>query len=117
MADSTVLVRRPFGDAPVISLTATGTQDITVEASGTEIDGVTVEATANRTINITAGEFLQVGDLVHVRLQTNGTETTTFGTGVTAPTITGVASNIFTLVLRYNGTAFEQLGAAQNINA
>ena len=43
-------VSYPFGDAASEALTATGAQAITVSEQVTYIDGVTTEATGNRTI-------------------------------------------------------------------
>jgi len=107
----------PFNDAEILELTAGDTaQNLTIKSHGTIIDGVTNEATVNRTLNLTPGEGLRTGAIVFVRTQTNGVENTIFGTGVTGVTYAGVAGTIFTTMLVFNGTAFEQFGAALNIN-
>ena len=84
-------IRAPFGVSESIALTATGAQAITVSNDMTFIDGVTVEATGNRTLNLTIGTDVNVGASLLVQSKTNGTETTIFGTGITSATITGVA--------------------------
>ena len=67
----------PWGAAATASLTATG----------------------NRTINLTIGSVVASGALLFVKSKTNGTETTVFGTGFTAATITGEAGKTYTQVL------------------
>ena len=110
-------VRNPFGTADTSNaMTATGVQAFTITNSLTIIDGVTVEATGNRTLNLTLSSELRAGDMLLVRNQTNGTETLTFGTGITAPVQTGVAGTIHNQLFMYNGTGFEATGADQQIN-
>lgn len=113
MADT---IRNPFGVAETLTMTATGDQDLTITNDKTIVDGVTTEATGNRTINLTISSELSVGAVLLVRNQTNGTETLTFGTGITAPVQTGVAGTIHNQLFMYNGTGFEATGADQQIN-
>lgn len=91
-------VHNPFGSADVLVLTAAETtQALTIENNLTIVDGVTNEATANRTLNLTIDtDSVQIGARIVVQSQTNGTETTVFGTGITGITITGVAGTIIT---------------------
>ena len=94
----------PWGAAATASLTATGTQAITIGDNLTIIDGVTTQATGNRTINLTIGSVVASGALLFVKSKTNGTETTVFGTGFTAATITGEAGKTYTQGLVYEKT-------------
>lgn len=114
MADE--IVKWPFGDLETIALTATGTQALQIKNGLTVVDGVTVEATGNRTLNLTFDDQLEAGAMLLVKSKTNATETTIFGTGITAPTITGVAGKTHTQMFMYDGTAFVAVGADQQID-
>ena len=96
----------PFGPADVVALTASGAQAISIENRMTIIDGVTVEATGNRTINLTIDEEVSAGALLLVKSKTNGTETTIFGTGISGATITGVAGKTKNTLFVYDGSNF-----------
>lgn len=109
-------VNAPFGDASVASLTATGAQAITIGNYVTVIDGDTVPATGNRTLNMSVNSDVEPGALVHIRSKTAGTETTIFGTGITAPTITGVAGKTFTQSFIYDGTTLKPVGLSVQID-
>jgi hypothetical protein len=109
-------IKFPFGDADVQAMTETGAQALTITDNLTILDGVTVEATGNRRINLTVDAEVPVGAMLLVRNQTNGTETLTFGTGITAPVQTGVAGTIHNQLFMYNGTVFEATSADQQIN-
>jgi len=109
-------IRSPFGTPETIALTATGAQAVTITNDSTIIDGVTVEATGNRTINLTIGTDVNIGAQILVQSKTNGTETTIFGTGITTATITGVAGKTINQLFMYNGTAFVAAGADQQID-
>ncbi len=109
-------VRFPFNNAKVIALTATGAQALTIADTLTIIDGVTVEATGNRTLNLTLASDLLIGSRIVVRSKTNATETTIFGTLMTGATITGVAGKTINAEFVFNGTTFEQVGAEQQID-
>lgn len=100
-------VKNPFGAADVKALTATGVQAIAIDNNFTILDGVTVEATGNRTINLTIDtDVVGIGAKIVHHSQSNGTETSVFGTGITGATITGAAAKINTKTFTYNGTAF-----------
>lgn len=100
-------VKNPFGAAEVIALTATGDQALTIVNEVTYIDGVTVEATGNRTLNLTIDtDNINVGARLILASKTNGTETTIFGTSITGLTVTGVAGKTKVGEFVYNGTAF-----------
>lgn len=109
-------VKFPFGDITTTALSATGDQAVSVDNLMTIIDGVTTEATGNRTINLTIPTDIQAGARIFCKLKTNGTETTTFGTGCSAPVITGVAGKTKVVELIYDGTNFVAAAAALQID-
>lgn len=109
-------VNWPFGLAVTETLTATGAQAITVNDNLTYIDGVTTEATGNRTLDITLGSDLEVGARIVVASKTNGTETTICGTNITGPTITGVAGKTKCFEAVYTGSGFVVTGTAVQID-
>lgn len=109
-------IKHPFGLADAKVLTATGTQAITIDDDFTVIDGVTVEATANRTLDLTVSSEIGSGARLLVKVKTNGTEDTVFGTGITSATITGVAGKTITQGFTFDGTNFLPDGAKQQID-
>ena len=109
-------VKYPFGSATVETLTATGTQAITITNQLTIIDGATTEATGNRTINLTIDDEVDAGAMILVTDKTNATETLIFGTSMTAPTITGVAGKTHTQSFMYDGSNFVAMGGDQQID-
>jgi hypothetical protein len=115
-------VRTPFGNASAAqALTATGAQAITVSGQTTFIDGATVQATGNRTLNLTIDSTVLAGATLQVTSKSAGTETLTFGTGIDAAVITGVAGKTFSQAFVYApneaGTlAFLPLGSANQID-
>jgi hypothetical protein len=110
------VIRHPFGEVVSVALTATGAQAIAVTGSLTFIDGVTVEATGNRTINLTIDSDLRKGARIIVESKTNGTETTIFGTSMTGVTVTGVAGKTKVTEFVYNGSAFVNSGTPVQID-
>ena len=110
------IVKWPFGPASGLALTATGAQALTIENDLTIINGVTVEATGNRTLNLTIDDNLNAGARLVVKAKTNGTETTICGTGITGPTVTGVAGKTKVFEAVYDGTAFVVVGTAVQID-
>ncbi len=106
----------PFGAATVVALTATGAQAIAIDDLMTIIDGETVEATGNRTINLTIDSEVIAGARLLVKSKTNGTETTIFGTLITSVTITGAAGKIKTQAFTYDGTTFIPDGLSVQID-
>lgn len=114
MADE--IIKWPFGPASEEALSADGAQAITVVNTVTYVDGVTTEATGNRTINLTLDDDLEVGSRLVFALKTNGTETTIFGTGITGATITGVAGKTKTVEAVYDGSGFVVIGTPGQID-
>lgn len=108
MSNPTVpIINTPFGVADTsLALTATGTQALTITSNRTIVDGVTTQATGNRTLTIAASSELKAGAVVIVKSKTAATETTIFSTGCLCPTITGVAGKTKVQELVYDGTNF-----------
>lgn len=104
MADQ--IIKWPFGEAETIALTATGAQALTVRNNMTIVDGVAVQATGNRTLNLTIAASVTAGALMLVKSKTAATETTAFGTGMQGATITGVAGTTVVAYFVYDGTSF-----------
>lgn len=101
-------IKYPFGFADSVALTATGAQAITIIDTMTFIDGVTTEATGNRTLNLTIDASIKAGAMISAKWKTNGSETFTFGTGMTGVTHTGSAGKIYNALFIYDGTTFRQ---------
>ena len=111
-----VVVKYPFGAATTVALTATGTQAVTIKNFVTIIDGVTTQATGNRTIDLTIDSEVLAGSIVHVKSKTAGTQTTIFGTGIDGITFTGVAGKTICKSFIYDGTTFTSMGASEQID-
>jgi len=110
------IIRWPFGEASALNLGATGAQALTVENTVTIVDGVSTEATGNRTINLEIDSDLEAGARIVFKLKANGVEQTIFGAGITGATIIGVAGKTKTVEAVYDGNAFVVVGAAAQID-
>jgi len=110
------IIKWPFGPATIVALTATGSQAISIVNDMTIIDGVTVVATGNRTLDLTVDPSVSAGALVLVKSKTTGTETTIFGTKTQGATITGVAGKTKVVEMRYDGTNFVENGTPIQID-
>lgn len=112
------MIQAPFGkpDTQAIA-TATGTVAVTVVNNMTVIDMNTTIGTGNRTLNLTLDSQLQDGGAeILVLFRTTGTETLTFGTGMLAPVITGVAGKIFSQAFILNGGVYYPQGTKVQCN-
>lgn len=109
-------VKFPFGPADTLTLSATGAQALTIENELVIVDGVTTEATGNRTLNLTIDAGVKAGAKLFVKSKTNGTETTIFGTGMQGATITGAAGKTKTVLFIYDGTNFVEAGTPVQID-
>jgi hypothetical protein len=109
-------IKYPSGAVSTSTLSATGTQAITITNQLTLIDGVTTIATGNRTIDLTISAEVKAGAIVWVESKTTATETTIFGTGIDGITFTGVAGKTLVKAFIYNGTAFKSMGATEQID-
>ena len=109
-------IKNPFGLADSKELTATGTQALVIDDNMTIIDGVAVEATSNRTLDLTIDPEIKAGAKILLKSKTNASETTIFGTGISSVTITGSAGKTKTQSLTYDGTNFLPDGTAVQID-
>lgn len=109
-------IRFPFADADVVALSATGAQAIAVVNDMTIVDGVTTEATGNRTLNLAIDPLVTIGARLFLKSKTNGTETTIFGTGMSGATITGVAGKTKCVEFVYDGIKFVEAGTPVQID-
>lgn len=109
-------IKAPFGAVDNVALTATGSQAITINNQNTFIDGTTVIATGNRTLDLTINAEVKKGARITVMAKTTGTETTIAGTGMTAATVTGAAGKTKCWELVYDGTTFKAVSAAVQID-
>ena len=100
----------PYGAIATESIAAsTTTAAITISAAETIITTATM--TGNCTLNLTVGAEVKAGAKLYLIFKSNATETFTFGTGIEAPVITGVAGKTQTQGFVYNGTNFYPMGA------
>lgn len=111
-----VPIKWPFGLGETLVLSATGAQALSIDDNLTIIDGVTVEATANRTLDLTIDSEISLGARLLVKTKTNGTEDTIFGTGITSVTVTGAAGKTFSQGFTYDGTVFTPDGTSVQID-
>jgi len=116
MAEIISKARWPWGLPDTLALTATGAQALSIENDLTIIDGVTVQATGNRTLNLTIDANVNKGARLVILSKTAAVETTIAGTGMTAPTVTGVAGKTKTYEAVYDGVTFKATGTAVQID-
>lgn len=109
-------IKSPFGAAQAVALSATGAQAISIVSNLTVVDGVTTIATGNRTLNLTISTEVAIGARLILKNKTTGTETSVPGTGMTGPTITGVAGKTFMCEYFYDGSTFKPVAAAVQID-
>lgn len=109
-------IKAPFGAADVQIIAATGTAALTITNSQTIIDGTTNTASGNRTINLTIASGVLAGAKIIAKISSASTQTMTFGTGLTAPVLTGVAGKTFVAEFIYDGTNFLAIAAPYQIN-
>lgn len=110
------IVKWPYGAASQEVMTATGAQDFEIVNNLTILDGSSVIATDNRTLNLTADPDLTPGARVIVKTTSTGTEKLNPGTGVKGEAITGVAGKTFVAEYVYDGTGFVQTGKSIQID-
>lgn len=99
-------VKFPFGAPNELTLSASGDQDLTIVDMLTIVDGSTTVSTADRTINITLDDDLEVGAKLFMKFTFTSTETVIFGDNITGTTITGVADKTITRTATYDGSVF-----------
>lgn len=105
----------PFGPADTLVIAATGTTTKTVSNQETYVESLTT-LTGNGTLDLTLSEDLVAGAKLHIKVKTTATETFTFGTGIDAPVVTGVAGKTWCQSFWYDGTIFLPCGAKIQID-
>ena len=109
-------VRFPFGVATTLVLSATGAQALTIDNDMTILDGVTTEATGDRTLNLTIDDGVGVGARIFLKSKTNGTENNIMGTSMLGTTFVGVAGKTKCVEFVYDGTNFVEAGTPVQID-
>lgn len=109
------LIGSKAGSYKTSAMTATGDQAVTITAFTTTIDGVTTPATGNRTLNLTVTGTPPGAPLI-LKSKTVAEQTLTFGTGITATVITGVAGKTMTQTFTFDGTVFLPVCAHSQID-
>lgn len=110
------IVKWPQGAATVLLMTAVGVQAYDIINNLTIVDGSSVVATDNRTLNLTADAGLTPGARVIVKTTSTATEKLNPGTGVKGEAITGVAGKTFVAEYVYDGSGFVQTGKSIQID-
>lgn len=110
------IVKWPFGPATTVALTAEGDQNLSIVNDLTIVDGVTVQATANRSLKLTVAAQVNAGARLFCKLKTNGTETTAFSTKMQGATLTGAAGKTKCVEFMYDGTNFVETGTPVQID-
>lgn len=105
----------PFGPATVSSVTAAATVEVAITNSKTIVDFG--ELAAAMTVDLVIDPELEAGAELHIKALSDGTaRDITFGDGFNAPVLAGVISKTKVQSFVYNGTAFEPMGAALQID-
>lgn len=110
------IVKWPFGAATILMMVAVGVQDFGIVNNLTIIDGQSVIATDNRTLNLTPDAGLEPGARVIVKTTSSGTEKLNPGVGVKGEAITGIAGKTFVTEYVYDGNSFVQTGKSIQID-
>ena len=108
-------INSPFGAATAVTIEATGTTALTISNDVTYVETLPT-LTGNATLNLTLSSELNAGAMLFLKVKTTATETFTFGTGIDAPTVTGVAGKTWTQGFWYDGTTFLPMGAKIQID-
>ncbi|MBF6607764.1 MAG: hypothetical protein ITG00_03395 [Flavobacterium sp.] len=78
---------------------------------------ITIPMTGNGALSLSADSKPSIGDEIILKVSSDGTaRDLTFGTGFTAPTLSGTISKTKVLSLVYDGTSFIATSAAVQIN-
>jgi hypothetical protein len=104
----------PFGAADLQQPAYAATLAVTITELVTILDPAIL--TGNMTINLTLGTEVRAGAMIFCELTATATEVTTFGTGFTSPTLTGVAGKTKVMGFIYDGTSFKPWAAGYQID-
>ena len=108
-------VNAPFGAVGTLTIAATGTTTATISNDETCVTSLPT-LTGNATLDLTLSSELKAGATLHIKVKTTATETFTFGTGIDAPVVTGVAGKTWCQSFWYDGTIFLPSGAKIQID-
>lgn len=108
-------INNPFGAAGTLTIAATGTTSATITNNETVVTSLTT-LTGNATLDLTISSEVKPGASLHIKVKTTATETFTFGTGIDAPTVTGVAGKTWCQSFWYDGTVFLPSGTRVQID-
>lgn len=108
-------INNPFGPVGTLTIAATGTTAATITNNETVVTALTT-LTGNATLDLTISSELKAGASLHIKVKTTATETFTFGTGIDAPVVTGVAGKTWCQSFWYDGTIFLPSGAKIQID-
>ena len=108
-------IKAPFGASDTLAILATGTTTATITNFVTTVTALPT-LTGNATLDLTISSELKVGAKLLIKCKTTGTETFTFGTGIDAPVVTGVAGKTWCQAFWYDGTIFLPCGAKIQID-
>lgn len=108
-------IKAPFGAADTLTISATGTTAATITNAVTVVSTLTT-LTGNATLDLTLSSELKAGARLLIKVKTTATETFTFGTGIDAPVVTGVAGKTWCQGFWYDGTIFLPEGAKIQID-
>lgn len=110
------IINYPFGAADNgLVIEATGTTAFTIKEQET-LNSVLPTLTGNATLNLTISSEVRAGAKLHIKVKTTATETLTFGTGIDAPVVTGVAGKTWCQSFWFDGTVFLPSGAKIQID-
>jgi hypothetical protein len=111
---TTSTINFPFAPATVLRPTFAATLAVTITSNFTILDPTIL--TGAMTINLTIDSEVLIGSTLLVQTTTTATEVTTFGTGFTAPTLTGVAGKTFQTLFIYDGITFKPVATPRQID-
>lgn len=104
----------PFGNADLQQPAYAATLAVTITDQFTVLDPAIL--TGNMTINLTLDQGIRAGAIIFAEITATGTEVTTFGTGFSSPTLTGVAGKTKCMWFVYDGTSFKPSAAGYQID-
>jgi hypothetical protein len=103
-----------FGHSTALLIVFSASMQATVSETRTI---ATINMTGNGTLALSEDAKPTLGDEIILKVSSDGTaRDLTFGTGFTAPVLTGVINKTKVITLVYDGTAFIPSGAAIQIN-
>lgn len=111
---TTATLKWPIAAADLKQPAYAATLAVTVTSNYTILNPAIL--TGAMTINLTIDSEVQIGAILIAIIKTTATEVTTFGTGFTSPTLTGVAGKNKVMAFFYDGTSFKPSAAGYQID-